>query len=362
MSERFVVIMAGGRGERFWPQSRRNTPKHLLPIVGDEPMLTQTVARVLGVAPKENIFVITTQSQLAGVRAACPALPAGNLVAEPMGRDTAAATGLAMLLVKQRAPGAAFAMLPADHVIHDVAEYQRLLGVAFAAAESDDVLVTIGIKPTTPDTGFGYIRQAGPWKEFDGHWAMAVKRFVEKPSLATAEGYLASGEYFWNAGMFVWRVPVVEAAFKAHAPELYAGLAKVEAAAKSSGTWDAALAALYPTLPKISVDYALMEKSTNVVVVPATFDWDDVGAWPAIAKHFPPDAAGNVLRGLAMVEGGKNNIVVSTDGHLTAVVGADDLVVVHTPDATLVCTKARAQEIKALLKRLEGDAGGKKFL
>ena len=354
--------MAGGRGERFWPQSRHHTPKHLLPIVGDEPMLTQTVARVLGVAPKENIFVITTQAQLAGVRAACPGLPADNIIGEPMGRDTAAATGLAMLLVKQRNPRAAFAMLPADHVIHDVAEYQRLLGVAFAAAESDDVLVTIGIKPTAPDTGFGYIQQAGPWKEFGGHWAMAVKRFVEKPNLATAEGYLASGEYFWNAGMFVWRVPVVEAAFKAHAPELYAGLQKVEAAAKSSGTWDAALAALYPTLPKISVDYALMEKSANVVVVPATFDWDDVGAWPAIAKHFPQDAAGNVLRGLAMVEGGKNNIVVSADGHLTAVIGADDLVVVHTPDATLVCTKARAQEIKALLKRLEADTGGKKFL
>ena len=362
MPERFVVIMAGGRGELFWPQSRHRSPKHLLPIVGGEPMLSQTVARVGGVAPKENIFVITTQAQLPGVRAACPALPAANIIAEPMGRDTAAATGLAMLLVKQRNPQAAFAMLPADHVIHDVAEYQRLLGAAFEAAESADVLVTIGIKPTVPDTGFGYIQQSGPWQEFAGHPALAVKRFVEKPDQATAERYLASGEYFWNAGMFVWRVPVVEAAFKAHAAELYAGLQRVEAAATGDGGWASALAALYPTLPKISVDYALMEKSTNVVVVPATFDWDDVGAWPAIAKHFPSDGAGNVLRGLAMVEGGKNNIVVSADGHLTAVIGADDLVVVHTADATLVCTKARAQEIKALLKRLEADAEKKKFL
>ena len=354
--------MAGGRGERFWPQSRDATPKHLLPIVGDKPMLAQTVDRVAGVVPLANIFVLTTQAQLAGCRAACPGLPAANIVAEPMGRDTAAATGLAMLLVKQRNPAAAFAMLPADHVIHDTAEYAKLLNVAFESAESADVLVTLGIKPATPETGFGYIQQSGPWKKVGGRDVMAVKRFVEKPSLETAKGYLASGEYFWNAGMFVWRVPVVEAAFKSHAAELYAGLRKVEAAAKSSGQWDAALAALYPTLPRISVDYALMEKSANVVVVPATFDWDDVGAWPAIAKHFTPDSAGNILRGLAMVEGGANNIVVSDDRHLTAVVGASDLVVVHTAAATLVCPKDRAQEIKALLERLKADPAKKKFL
>ncbi len=367
MPARYVVIMAGGRGERFWPASRQTTPKHLLPIVGETPMLTQTVDRVLGVAPKENIFVITTQAQLAGVRAACPQLPAENLVAEPMGRDTAAATGLATLLVKQRDPQAAFAMLPADHVIHDVCEYQSLLNVAFAAAESADVLVTLGIKPTEPATGFGYIEQAGAWKSVAGREVFQVKRFVEKPDLTTAQSYLMSNQlptgarYLWNAGMFVWRVPVVEAGLKAHAPELHAGLAAMEQGAAKQG-WAAALAAGYPSLKKISVDYALMEKSTNVVVVPATCDWDDVGAWPAVANHFPKDAAGNVLRGLAMVEGGASNIVVSRDGHLTAVVGASDLIVVSTADATLVCSRDKAQEIKALLKRLEADVEKKKFL
>jgi mannose-1-phosphate guanylyltransferase len=288
-------------------------------------------------------------------------LPSGSIVAEPMGRDTAAATGLAMLLVKQRAPGAAFAMLPADHVIHDTAEYARLLTTAFAAAESDEVLVTLGIKPTEPATGFGYIEQAGPWKSIGGRDVLAVKRFVEKPDLVTAQGYLATGRYFWNAGMFVWRVPVVEAAFRAHAPELLGGLTAIGAAAQARG-WPQALAEGYPQLRKISVDYALMEHSRNVVVVPATFDWDDVGAWPAVANHFPKDASGNVLRGLAMAEGGAGNIIVSTGDHLTAVVGASDLVVVHTKDATLVCPKDKAQEIKALLKRLEADAGKKHFL
>jgi mannose-1-phosphate guanylyltransferase len=320
------------------------------------------VDRVVGVVPRGNVFVITTQVQLEGCRKACPDLPAANIVAEPMGRDTAAATGLAMLLVKQRSPQAAFAMLPADHVIHDVAEYGKLLAVAFEAAESADVLVTLGIKPTTPETGFGYIQQAGLWKDLSGRRVMAVKRFVEKPDLATAKGYLSSGEYFWNAGMFVWRVPVVEAAFKAHAAELHAGLTRLEAAAKSPGGWTAALAEVYPALPRISVDYALMEKSTNVVVVPATFDWDDVGAWPAIAKHFAQDAGGNVLRGAAMVEGGTGNIVVGADGHLTAVVGANDLIVVHTAEATLVCPKDRAQDIKALLRRLADDPEKKKYL
>lgn len=367
MPARYVVIMAGGRGERFWPASRQTTPKHLLPIVGDTPMLSQTVERVLGVAPKENIFVITTQAQAAGVRAACPQLPAENIVAEPIGRDTAAATGLAMLLVKQRDPQAAFAMLPADHVIHDVRGYQALLNVAFAAAESAEVLVTLGIKPTEPATGFGYIEQAGPWRNVAGRDVFQVKRFVEKPDLTTALSYLMANQlatgsrYLWNAGMFVWRVPVVEAGLKAHAPELHAGLAAMATAAAKEG-WASALAAGYPTLKKISVDYALMEKSTNVVVVPATFDWDDVGAWPAVANHFPKDSAGNVLRGLAMIEDGRNNIVVSRDGHLTAVVGADDLIVVSTADATLVCAREKAQEIKALLKRLEADAEKKRFL
>lgn len=361
MSERYAVIMAGGRGERFWPQSRQERPKHLLPIVGDRPMLTQTVERVTGAVPTSNILVITTEAQLAGVRAACPQLPPANVVAEPVGRDTAAATGLAMLLVQERAPAAAFAMLPADHVIHDVREYQALLGAAFAAAESADVLVTIGIKPDRPETGFGYIQQEGKWSEVAGRAVLKVKRFVEKPDLATAQGYVSSGDYLWNAGMFVWRVPVVEAAFRAHAPDLAESLARMGAAAKKGG-WKSALAAGYPDLKKISVDYALMEKSTNVVVLPATCDWDDVGSWPAIANHFPKDAAGNVLRGTAMVEAGRDNIVVSADGHLTAVVGASDLVVVHTPDATLVVPRERAQDIKALLKRLGDDPAGRRFL
>ncbi len=360
MTERFVVIMAGGRGERFWPQSRLHKPKHLLPIVGRDPMLSQTIARVLPLVPAKNILIITTRQQLAEVRKASAGLPRRNLIVEPVGRDTAPAVGLAMLLVKQRNPEAVFAVLPADHVIQDEAGFRTLLDAAFQAAGSADELVTLGIEPTEPATGFGYIERGKVWHSGPPA-VLRARRFVEKPSLAKARAYLASGRFCWNAGMFVWRVPVIAAALRAHAPGLHAGLLGLEKALRR-GSPDRALARLYPALPRISIDYAVMEKSRNVLVLPARFGWDDVGSWPAVERHHGKDADGNVLRGRAIVEGGRNNIVVSADGHITAVLGLDDLIVVHTPDATLVCPKDRAQDIKLLLLRLAADPALKQHL
>lgn len=360
MSNRFAVIMAGGRGERFWPQSRLATPKHLLPIVGDRALLVQTIERLGPLIPAERIIVITNRQQETAIRALCPMLPADNIVAEPVGRDTAAAVGLALVLVRRRDPHATFAMLPADHVIHDAAAFRADLDLAFQTAERHPMLVTIGIQPTEPATGFGYVQRSNDRVEAGG--AFAVKRFVEKPSLEVAQGYVASGEYFWNAGMFIWRAPVVAAAFAQNVPDLWQQLTKLEGELAAGRALGAVLDALYPELKKISIDYALMEKATNVAVVPARFDWDDVGAWPAVARHFPADAAGNVVRGLAAVEQGSDNLVVSSGDHLVAVLGVKDLIVVHTPDATLVCPKDRAQEIKALLKRCESAADLKRFL
>jgi mannose-1-phosphate guanylyltransferase len=362
MSERFVVIMAGGRGERFWPASRLHEPKHLLPIVGDTPMLNQTIARVQAVVPAQNILVITTQAQGPVVKSLCPELPLENIITEPAGRDTAAATGLATLLVKRRNPKATFAMLPADHVIKEAAEYQALLRVAFATAEASDVLVTLGIKPTEPSTGFGYIQRGEVWQKIDGREVLHVKRFVEKPRLDVAQGYLASGDYYWNAGMFIWRVPVIEQAFREFSPELHAGLKRIEDALTAGEDISLTLRRLYASLVKISIDYAVMEKARNVVLVPATFDWDDVGSWPAVVRHNPQDKDGNVQRGAAVVEQGRDNIVMSLPDHLVAVVGLDNVIVVHTEDATLVCSKEKAQEIKNLLKRLETDPEKKKFI
>ena len=360
MANRFVVIMAGGRGERFWPQSRLTRPKHLLPIVGERALLVQTIERLLPMIPAERVLIITNRQQSAAIRELCPMLPAENIVAEPVGRDTAAAVGLALVLVRRRDPQATFAMLPADHVIHDTVTFRADLDRAFTAAEREPLLVTLGIRPTEPATGFGYIQRGAPRAGVEG--LHEVTRFVEKPQLEVAKGYLASGDYLWNAGMFFWQVPVVADAFAQHVPDLWAELGKLDAALAAGQPLDAVLEALYPTLKKISVDYALIEKARNVAVIPTRFDWDDVGAWPAVTRHFPADAAGNVVRGLAAVGQAAGNLVVSTPDHLLAVLGVQDLIVVHTPDATLVCPKEKAQEIKALLKRCESAAELQRFL
>jgi mannose-1-phosphate guanylyltransferase len=362
MPQFFAVIIAGGKGERFWPQSRERRPKHLLPIVGGKPMLAQTLDRIRPVVPRKNTFVITSATQEKAVREVCPGLPRANIVAEPVGRDTAPAVALAAALVSARDPRGVFAVLPADHVIHDTAAYRRDLRAAFAAAASAPVLVTIGIRPDKPETGFGYIQRGEAWKEFGGCPVSRVKRFVEKPNLETARTYLASGDYAWNAGMFVWSAPVVADALAKHAPELSAGMKPVRAALARRKPLAPVLKKIYPKLARISVDYALLEKSDNVVVVPATFDWDDVGIWPSVSRHCQRDANGNALRGPAIVESGRGNIVFSEAGHLTAVLGADDLIVVHTRDATLVAPKNRSQEIKRLLKRIETLKNGKKWL
>ena len=355
MSKRFAVIMAGGRGERFWPRSRHFRPKHLLPIVGDKPLLEQTINRLLPMIPAENILVITNTHQESAVREVASMLPSENIVSEPVGRDTAAATGLATVLVSARDANASFAMLPADHVIKDSAEYRRNLEAAFVVAERGDVLVTLGIKPTEPATGFGYIQRGAAVEDANNRAVHELVRFVEKPSREVAEGYLASGDYLWNAGMFVWRVPVISKAFGTHSPEIWDGLEAIAAGLGRGEDLAGLLDEHYPNIKRISVDYAVMEKAKNARVVPATFDWDDVGSWPAVTRHFEADSDGNVVLGQGLVEQGARNLVVSTDDHLVSVLGADDLIVVHTPGATLVCPKSRAEEIKALLRKVDAD-------
>lgn len=364
MPELFVVIIAGGRGERFWPQSRTHRPKHLLPIVGKTPLLAQTLQRVRPLVPARNTFVITSAPQERAVREICARLklPAKNIVAEPVGRDTAPAVGLAAMLVAQRDPEGVFAVLPADHVIKDESAYRRDLVAAFTAAETEPIIVTIGITPAFPATGYGYIKTTQTQLRVNDRLISRADAFVEKPNEDTAKKYLADGRYLWNAGMFIWRASVVLDGLQQFVPDLYAGLAPIRAALIQGRPIGPALKKVYPKLTKISIDYALLENFPNVWVLPASFDWDDVGEWPAVARHHPADAQGNVGLGRTVVEQGRNNIVISDGQHLVAVVGADDLIVVHTADATLVCPKNRAQDLKLLLKRLAADPAGKKLL
>lgn len=362
MSERFIVILAGGKGERFWPQSRLTRPKQLLPIVGDRPMLLQTYERVAPLVPRENVYILTNVEQAAAVRRVCRDLPRENVIAEPIGRDSGPAVGLAAEVIGARNPKAVFASVHADAAIHDVKSFQRDLRAALAAAAAAPVIVTLGVKPTEPSSDYGYIQRAGSWRTVNGREIFQALRFVEKPSPEKAQEYLSAGDYYWNTGMFVWSVRVVREGFARNAPELHEGLSKIGAALQQGKSLVKTLAGIYPKLPKIAVDYALLERADNVVVMPASFDWDDVGGWAAIGRHFPADSSGNVIRGNGLVELGKGNIVVSEKGHLTAVFGAEDLIVVHTPDATLVCPRNQAPHLKKLLQRLQADTKSQKYL
>jgi mannose-1-phosphate guanylyltransferase len=325
-------------------------------------MLTQTIERLGEIVPPENVLIITNAQQREAVIDVCPMVPEENVVAEPVGRDTAAAVGLATVLVHNRDPEASFAMLPADHVIKDASSFQTVLDTAFSAAEQESAIVTIGIQAAYPATGYGYIHRGDVVREISDKAVYAVQEFREKPNLETATQYVESGEYYWNAGMFFFRVPVISAEFAQHTPGLWRALGKIRDGLQDGVDLDSLLSEYYPNLEKISVDFAIMEKAGRVCVVESSFDWDDVGEWPAVERHFLKDANNNVANGCVVIQGGNGNIVVNDGEHLTALIGVDDLIVVQTADATLVCPKDKAQEIKSLVKALGEDEQYKDLL
>jgi len=346
-STSYAVILAGGKGERFWPLSTSKRPKQFLALIGRKTMLGEAVDRLKGLIPPQRILVITNRAFVNAARAAAPAVPARNVVGEPVGRDTAAAIALGAALVGARDPAATFCVITADHVIGDTPRYQRTLRAALELASGDDVLITIGMKPTAPHTGFGYIEAGGAYRTVRGIAFRTARRFVEKPAAATARKYLASGRYFWNAGMFIWSVRALEHALRRHRPDLARLLDVLRRAAGRPG-FAQILAREYARLEKISIDYALMEKAERVVVAPGTFPWDDVGSWPALGNHLPHDLAGNIVIGHGEALDARNNIVVS-DRRLTALIGVEDLIVVQAEGATLVCARDRAQDIKKMV-------------
>jgi mannose-1-phosphate guanylyltransferase len=332
-----IFIMAGGSGERFWPMSRTKTPKHLLRLLSDQTLLETTARRVEGLVPWERVFVLTNSAQADSVRAELPFLPADNILAEPEKRDTAPACALATGFARARDPEAICALLPADAMIHKVPVFQRQLAEAANVACESEALVAFAIPPTCPATGFGYLHLGD-----ESGGARQVLRFVEKPDLPTAEIYYRSGQYGWNAGMFIWKASAFLQETERLAPEL-AGFVRDFPA----GDPVEFLAKRFPGLPKISVDYAIMEKASCVLAVKAHYDWDDVGSWTALPEHLGHDDDGNTVRGEVVPMDSKNNVVIS-NGRTIALCGVDDLVVVETPDAILVCHRDAVQDIKKL--------------
>jgi len=343
----YVCIMAGGSGERFWPMSRQRTPKHLLKLFSERTLVEETVRRLEGLVEREHVFVLTNQAQLEATRTALDGLlPPRQIIAEPAKRDTAAAAALATGLVRARDPQAVMALLPADSFIKDTAAFVQQLGAGLARAAQTPALLTFAVKPTHPATGFGYLEIGELVAGGDGF--RRVVRFVEKPDAATAARCVAAGNFAWNAGMFVWSAGAFLAEAERQTPVLAKFIREFPA-----GDPAAYLAERFAALePRVSVDYAIMEKAASVETMLAEFDWDDVGLWTALPAHLAADPAGNAVRGpVISVAGAENNIAVST-GRVIALVGVKDLVVVETADAILVCHRDAVGDIKQLMPHL----------
>jgi mannose-1-phosphate guanylyltransferase len=368
--DRFVIIMAGGRGERFWPVSREATPKQLIPLLDKKSFLQQTVDRVAPLVPLANILVITNEAQLPEVRRQLPKVPKENLVAEPCGRDTCAAVTLGAALVGARSTTGVMAVLPADHVITEEKKFQQTLGDCFDLAARGQAIVTIGIKPTEPATGYGYIRvgEALP----PAHGAKATKtvfhraeQFVEKPPFERALEYVNSGQYRWNAGMFIWGFVTITEGLQKHQPEMFAACQRWFDAAKSPAKLSKVLAREYPEIKRVSIDYALMEKAQNVIVADGNFAWDDLGSWTSLAHHLKADPEGNcAVADFIHVDAARNIIYDARTKSRTpvCVVGQRDTILVLTDDATLLVHKSQAQKVKELVKRLAEDVKLKKLV
>lgn len=347
-SSHYALILAGGSGTRFWPLSRDHKPKQLLDLFGTGTLLAQTIARLEGLVPPENILILTNEKQVASVREVAPQIPPANIIAEPAKRDTAPAVALGIGLIAARDPEAVMMVLPSDQLITNTEAYQSVMRDAMTIASKCDGLVTIGIKPTWPCPSYGYIER-GERASISGldceNMPYEVKRFREKPSADLAEQFLAQGGFSWNAGMFVWSLPSVIGELTRQAPQLARFISELRQSTDHAAT----IETQFPALTPISIDYALMEKAKRVLNLEATFDWDDVGSWISIAKYLPVHGDNNATNTDLSEIDSENNIVFNArkNSHI-ALLGVDDLIVVQTEDALLIANRHQADAIKKL--------------
>ena len=343
----YAVIMAGGKGTRFWPRSREKKPKQLLNIVGRRSMVQQTIARIGSLLPVENILVVAGEDHGEELRIQLAELPAENIFLEPVGRNTAACIGLAALLVQHRDPSAVMVVLPADHLIADEDLFLSTLRAAVAMARKQPALVTLGIRPASPETGYGYIEAGEQVDKGQEQKFYKVTSFHEKTDVERAKHYLEKGNFFWNSGMFVWQAEAILAQMKKYLPGLYTDLHKLKPFLDADGL-EQEINHIYPDLESISIDYGVMEKAGNVLMIPADFGWNDLGTWASMAQIWPKDDQGNVNQGEIMAMESQGNVVFCQE-KLCVLLGVDDLIVVDTEDALLVCPVNRAQDIGKVL-------------
>ena len=340
-----AVIMAGGKGERFWPKSRTACPKQFLSLTSDgETMIQKTVGRLAPLVAPEDVYIVTNAAYMDLIAKQLPELPPENILAEPCPRNTAPCVGLAAAVIEKKYGNAIMLVLPSDHLIHMEDMYIDTLRRAIIAAEDGTNLVTLGITPAYPETGYGYIKYvSGSGRNS----VYSVERFVEKPDLETARGYLQDGCYLWNSGMFIWKASSILYNIRLLMPELFSGLQPI-ADAYGTPDFDAVLQERFPQLPSQSVDFGIMEKAENILTIPGSFGWDDVGSWLALERINPTDERGNMFSGDVVSVDTRNSTVCGSERTI-AVLGLEDIVVVDTPDALLVCSKSSTQDIKQVL-------------
>ena len=348
--EEYAVIMAGGKGERFWPRSCSQKPKQFLSLLGKKSLLQQSCERIQDLFSLENILVVTGREYQSLAKKQLPDLPLENFIIEPQGRNTAPCIGLAALHILKRNKNASMAVFPADHLIQGKEAFHKCLKTGLRLAEKDSVLVTIGIVPTRPETGYGYIDREEKSISRE-KIVFKVRNFVEKPDIDTALKYLYSGHYLWNSGIFIWKAGLILEKIEKHLPELYSGLAIINQYIGSQEE-EKVMEKIFPSLPAISVDYGIMEKEQDILVLRADFGWDDLGSWAALAEWSPSNSDGTVVLG-EHVGIDTSECLVYGQNALIATLGVKNLVIVQTPDAVLVCARERSQEVKNLVQMLK---------
>ncbi|MEI2395809.1 mannose-1-phosphate guanylyltransferase [Paenibacillus phytohabitans] len=344
------VIMAGGKGERFWPKSRTNLPKQFLNISGNKSMIQQSIARLELLIDISQIFIVTNELYAELIKAQIPHLPHENIIIEPVGRNTAPCIGLASIIIEDRYPDSTMIVIPSDHIIENEEGFVKILQTAVEVAQDNSNLVTLGIQPTYPETGYGYIESSDQSEQINELFVHKVNKFVEKPDLATAQSYLESGNFYWNSGIFVWKIETIRGYIQELMPEMHDILETMKTVLGSKDR-DAIIRSEFLKMPDQSIDYGIMEKVNNIYVIPCVFGWDDVGSWTALERISDLDENGNVIKGNILNLDTKHCIIES-NGKLIATLGIENLIIVDTEDVTLICTKDKAQEVKLLLKEL----------
>jgi mannose-1-phosphate guanylyltransferase len=351
----YALIMAGGFGTRLWPLSRRDRPKQSLTLVGGRTMFEHAVDRITPLLQPEQVFVVTGAEHVASLAAQAPDLPPENFIVEPVGRGTAPAIGLGAIHLRRQDPEAIMAVLTADHFVVDAATFRQVLTAAAQVAELG-YLITLGIKPSFPSTGYGYIKQGQSLNAVEGFLVFQAERFTEKPSLETALHMVESGEYSWNSGMFIWHVDRILEEFQRQMPDFYVQLAEIEATLGTSG-YDATLGRVWPQVVKQTIDYGVMEGAEDVAVIPVDIGWSDVGSWTSVSGLLPADEDGNTIVGPHVGIDTRDTLVIGGN-RLVATIGLEGMVIVDTEDALLVCPREREQEVREIVRRLERERRG----